>query len=29
MEVDLLFGNPTKVKEKSGWVSEHDLASLV
>jgi GDPmannose 4,6-dehydratase len=28
-EVDLLIGDPTKAKEKLGWVSEHDLASLV
>jgi len=28
-EVDLLIGDPTKAKEKLGWVAEHDLASLV
>ena len=28
-EVDLLLGDPTKAKEKLGWVREHDLASLV
>ena len=28
-EVDLLIGDPTKSKEKLGWVPEHDLASLV
>ena len=28
-EVDLLIGDPTKAKEKLGWVPEHDLASLV
>jgi GDPmannose 4,6-dehydratase len=28
-EVDLLIGDPTKAKEKLGWVLEHDLASLV
>lgn len=28
-EVDLLLGDPTKAKEKLGWVPEHDLASLV
>ena len=28
-EVDLLIGDPTKAKEKRGWVPEHDLASLV
>ena len=28
-EVDLLIGDPTKAKEKLGWVSEHDLSSLV
>ena len=26
-EVDLLIGDPTKAKEKLGWVPEHDLAS--
>jgi len=25
----LLLGDPTKAKEKLGWVPEHDLASLV
>ena len=25
-EVDLLIGDPTKAKEKLGWVPEHDLA---
>ena len=28
-EVDLLLGDPTKAKQKLGWVPEHDLASLV
>ena len=28
-EVDLLIGDPTKAKEKLGWVSEYDLSSLV
>ncbi len=28
-EVDLLIGDPTKAKEKLGWVPEHDLATLV
>jgi GDPmannose 4,6-dehydratase len=28
-EVDYLVGDPTKAKEKLGWVPEHDLASLV
>jgi len=28
-EVDLLIGDPTKAKEKLGWVAEYDLASLV
>ncbi len=28
-EVDLLIGDPTKAKEKLGWVPEHDLTSLV
>ena len=28
-EVDLLIGDPTKAKEKLGWVAEHNLASLV
>ena len=28
-EVDFLVGDPTKAKEKLGWVAEHDLASLV
>ena len=28
-EVDLLIGDPTKAKEKLGWVPEHDLAALV
>ena len=28
-EVDLLIGDPTKAKEKLGWVGAHDLASLV
>jgi len=28
-EVDLLIGDPTKAKEKLGWVPEHDLSSLV
>ena len=28
-EVDLLIGDPTKSKEKLGWVPEHNLASLV
>ena len=28
-EVDLLIGDPTKAKEKLGWVPEHNLALLV
>jgi GDPmannose 4,6-dehydratase len=28
-EVDLLIGDPTKAKEKLGWVAAHDLESLV
>ena len=28
-EVDLLIGDPSKAKEKLGWVPEHDLASLI
>ena len=28
-EVDLLIGDPTKAKEKLGWVPECDLGSLV
>ena len=28
-EVDLLIGDPTKAKNKLGWIPEHDLASLV
>ena len=28
-EVDLLIGDPTKAKEKLGWVPEHDLELLV
>jgi len=28
-EVDLLIGDPTKAKEKLGWVPEHDLSLLV
>ncbi|WP_299051374.1 GDP-mannose 4,6-dehydratase [uncultured Polaribacter sp.] len=28
-EVDLLLGDPTKAKEKLGWVPEYDLAALV
>ena len=28
-EVDLLIGDPTKAKEKLGWIPEHDLESLV
>ena len=28
-EVDLLIGDPTKAKEKLGWVPEHDLSALV
>ena len=28
-EVDLLLGDPTKAKEKLGWVPEYDLAGLV
>jgi GDPmannose 4,6-dehydratase len=28
-EVDLLIGDPTKAKEKLGWVPAHDLESLV
>ena len=28
-EVDVLIGDPSKAKNKLGWVPEHDLASLV
>jgi GDPmannose 4,6-dehydratase len=28
-EVDLLIGDPTKAKEKLGWLPKHDLTSLV
>jgi GDPmannose 4,6-dehydratase len=28
-EVDLLIGDPSKAKNKLGWVPEHDLAYLV
>jgi len=28
-EVDLLIGDPSKAKEKLGWVPEHNLASLI
>ena len=28
-EVDFLVGDPSKAKEKLGWVAEHDLASLI
>ena len=28
-EVDLLIGDPSKAKDKLGWVPEHDLVSLV
>ena len=28
-EVDLLIGDPTKAKEKLGWVPRYDLASLI
>ena len=28
-EVDLLIGDPSKAKNKLGWVPEYDLASLV
>ena len=28
-EVDLLIGDPSKAKNKLGWVPEHDLATLV
>ena len=28
-EVDLLIGDPTKAKEKLGWIPEHNLESLV
>jgi GDPmannose 4,6-dehydratase len=28
-EVDLLIGDPTKAKEKLGWVPEHTLEELV
>ncbi len=28
-EVDLLIGDPSKAKEKLGWVPEHDINSLV
>ena len=28
-EVELLIGDPTKAKQKLGWIPKHDLASLV
>jgi len=28
-EVDLLIGDPTKAREKLGWVPEHNLSSLI
>ena len=28
-EVDLLIGDPSKAKNKFGWVPKYDLASLV
>jgi len=28
-EVDLLIGDPSKAKEKLGWIPEHDLSALV
>jgi GDPmannose 4,6-dehydratase len=28
-EVDLLIGDPSKAKNKLGWVPEHDLTYLV
>ena len=28
-EVDLLIGDPSKAKNKLGWIPEHDLTSLV
>jgi len=28
-EVDVLIGDPSKAKDKLGWIPEHDLASLV
>jgi GDPmannose 4,6-dehydratase len=28
-EVELLIGNPTKSKEKLGWIPKYDLAALV
>ena len=28
-EVDLLIGDPSKAKEKLGWIPTHDLPSLV
>ena len=28
-EVDLLIGDPTKAKQKLGWIPEYDLESLV
>ena len=28
-EVDILIGDPTKAKEKLGWIPEHNLVSLV
>ena len=27
--MNLLIGDPTKAKEKLGWVPKHDLASLI
>ena len=28
-EVDVLIGDPSKAKQKLGWVPEYDLATLV
>ena len=28
-EVDLLIGDPTKAKEKLGWIPKYDLTALV
>ena len=28
-EVDVLIGDPSKAKQKLGWVPEHDLVSLI
>ena len=29
LEVDVLIGDPSKAKQKLGWVPEHDLVSLI